>query len=314
MVECEFFHKQAMERLLAIHGVPPADVEVKHMTGTTKIAGDNLKFTYTTPSREELLSDPNPLLLNHGWFTTGEIYQGLANAVAQRGKSVITYSRSDRPSLCDINPLVVVQAAKLMSMDAWAVMRKIKDEMGHKSFDIYGHSLGGRTSVDIATHKPEYIGSVLLDGSCGLNRYGLRKEIQLLFGEFIPHELLPSIGRLALLNAPQQTAKTIYRAIHSPLRTAAEGIDAGTANLHEGLQKLSKMGKGRIAIHSQQDAFFPLEAVRHDSHHLFNIFEVRRDPCSQHIAPITDPEDTADIIISVLDQIHKRKPELSLAA
>ncbi len=187
-------------------------------------------------------------------------------------------------------------------------MKFVRDETGHTEFDIYGHSLGGDTAVNVASYlaeqkKDEGVRSVILDGTCGaedhdfLEMLGRTKD----FGK---DELWPSLWPIARNNDSRLGAQMLFHVFRNLPRTLAEGVHAGTTDVRPRLQMLGELGIARAAILSASDTYSPANSVERDSGHVFDKIYRREDPFSNHLAPQLDPVGTAIAIANVLDAMH----------
>ncbi len=278
-----------------------APIPIREITGETKIGGEDISLTYRAPSNPADTTDPTLLLIIHGWGGPELAYSELGAEAARRGKPSLTYGEGRSLGLVgDLNPLNLLRVAQLSSKAAWAAMRYAREEFGHDESDLYGHSWGGQTAVNVALHKPEHVRGVILDGSCGLDEHSLPTMIGRT-GQFARDELLPALGSLARKPGPRVGAQALHYVWRHPGRTLAEGLNAGSTNLHARIRRLGSRGIWVSAIQSPSDTYFKLEEVRRDSQHLFGEhFHVRDDPDSNHLAPQLDPEGTADLIMSAL--------------
>jgi hypothetical protein len=155
----------------------------------------------------------------------------------------------------------------------------------------------------------------VLDGSCGLDFHTLGEMIERT-KEFGGKELRPNLGRLALSSHPRLGPQLIHYIFRNPGRTLAEGLNAGSVNLHKRIERLAALGIGAAAIQSPKDLFFPVEAVESHSRHLFGEhFYTREDPEANHIAPQLDPSGTAEAILRAIHALNAaRRPRLAPAA
>lgn len=274
-------------------------IEIFAETGRASIAGANFNYTYRAPANQEEVTDPVPLLISHGWGGTELAYADLGEAVAELGKPSLTFNAPRSQGQRDLNPLSLLRVSKLSSQAAWAVMR----DSGFNLFDVYGHSKGGQTAVDVAMHKPAHVRAVILDGSCGLDRHSF-SEMLGRTKEFSKEELAPSLGKLAANGNGLIALQLAHYIFRNPGRTLAEGVDAAITNLHKRLQALGELGIKRVALHSRHDRYFPLDLVERDARDLFDVFFTRADPESNHLDPILRPKTTALVISEALSQVN----------
>lgn len=294
---------------------PVEPVALRQITGETGIAGQDIQLTYREPQDPTLITDPVPLVIAHGWNAPASAYGPLAEEVARLGKPTLTYEEDRSMGLLgDLNPLNLLRVAALSSKAAWAATRFARDELGHEKADAYGHSLGGKTVVNLALHKPEHMRHLVLDASVGLNKHRLPEMIGHT-GEFAVLELLPALGKLARSHGPQTGLHMLNYIRRHPARALAEGLDAGSSNLHESIARLAYRGIGVSAIQSRHDVYFDAGAVERDSGHLFgDHFHTREDPASNHLAPQLDPQGTAALIMHALDlRLHPDRYDQLLA-
>ena len=279
-------------------------------SGIAEIAGAQVSYTYREPTDEAMITDEVPLAITPGWGGPELAYRSLGVATAEMGKPSITYNAPRSKGLHDLNPYHLFKVAKFASQAAWGVMRDVKDTLHHELFDVYGHFLGGQTAVNVALHKPQHVRGVILDGSCGLENTTLREMINRT-GQFGKEELWPALPKLARGNGPMIGLQALHYIFRNPPRTLAEGLNAGSANLHPHIKELVARGIGAAAIQSPKDIYFHAEAVERDASHLFgDRFHVRHDPEANHLAPQLDPYGTAQAIMHLLGQ----RPELTPAA
>lgn len=279
---------------------PSEPIAIRTMTGETVIAGQSVHLTHRAPRDARLITDPVPLVIAHGWNAPESAYGPLAEEIAMRGKPTVTYEE-DGGLAGDLNPLNFLRVAVLSSKAAWAATRYVRDEFGYEEADGYGHSWGGKTVVNLALHHPGHMRGLVLDSSVGLNRHHLPEMVGHT-GEFAVLELLPALGKLARSHGPK-TGWHMFNYIRKhPGRSLAQGIDAGTANLHEGIEHLAHMGIGVSVLQSRNDVYFDADAVERDSGHLFGEhLHTRDDPESNHLAPLLDPVGTAALIMYAME-------------
>jgi pimeloyl-ACP methyl ester carboxylesterase len=280
---------------------PDGLVAIRSLTGEARIGGEHISVTYREAANKDDITDPTPLLIAHGWGGPEEAYKALGEEVAMRGKPSITYGEGRSLGVVgDLNPLNLLRVTKLASKAAWAAVRHVRDELGHETADAYGHSWGGQTAINLAVYKPEVVRAVVLDGSCGLDEHGLPVMIYRT-GQFFTRELVPALGKLARSPGPRAGLDAVHYMARHPGRSLAEGISAGTTDLHPRIEKLMRQGIPVAAIQSSNDAYFPLDRVESHSHHLFGEhFYTREDPESNHIAPQLDPVGTAVMVLNAL--------------
>jgi pimeloyl-ACP methyl ester carboxylesterase len=254
------------------------------------------------------VKDQVPLIIAHGWGGSELTYAELRQEIAKRGKPAITWnSPRSKGWLNDLNLFHLSEVAKFSSQAGWGVLKAVKNRFGYEQVDEYGHSMGGETVVNLAIHSSEHVRAVILDGSCGLDFHTLQEMI-IRTGEVGRKELLPVIGRLALSSSPRLGIQVAHYVFRNPGRTIAEGVNAGSTNLHQRLEMLGEQGIYRAAIQSEDDTFFPVRKVERDSRHLFDAFHIREDPSANHMAPQLDPAGTAETVIRLLNQVQP-KPE-----
>lgn len=282
-------------------------VTIREMTGETRIGGEDVSLTLREPANKADITDPVPLFIAHGWGGPEQAYSRLGEEVAKRGKRSVTYGEGRSLGfLCDLNILHLLKVAQLSSKAAWAAMRYVRDEFGYEKSDAYGHSLGGETVVNVALHKPDHVRAVVLDGSCGLDDHSLPEMIGRT-GQFAVGELLPALGKIAWSHGPRTGLHALHYIGRHPARTLAEGLHAGSTNLHTRIERLGELGIGVSAIQSPGDIYFPLHAVERDSRHLFgDHFHKRDDSEANHLAPQLDPVGTAEAVIYALDLQRSR--------
>jgi pimeloyl-ACP methyl ester carboxylesterase len=296
-----------VEAVRSFDPVQPEPVAIYEVSGETRIGREKISLTYRAPVNPEDITDPVPLVIAHGWGGPELAYSNLGEEVAKMRKPSITYGEGRSLGLlCDLNPLHLLKVAQLSSKAAWAAMRYVRDEFGHSKFDAYGHSLGGETVVNVAHHKPDHVRTVIVDGSTGLDDHTLIEMIGRT-GEFGKKELWPALGKIARGSDPRIGLHALHYIARHPARTLAEGLNAGSTNLHSRIERLGALGIGISAIQSPNDIYFPVEAVERHSRHLFGEhFHIRSDPESNHLAPQLDPLGTAHAIIQALDRHHPR--------
>lgn len=280
---------------------PSEPIAIRTVTGETGIAGQDIGLTYREPSDPDQIADPVVLVIAHGWNAPESAYAPLAEAITRLGKPTVTYEEERSMGLaCDLNPLNLLRVSALSSKAAWAATRFARDEHGHDEADGYGHSMGGKTVVNLALNHSEHMRELVLDGSVGLNKHRLPEMIGHT-GQFAVLELLPALGKLARSHGPKTGWHMLNYVGRHPARALAEGLDAGSTNLHEGIARLAYRGVGISVIQSRNDAYFAADAVERDSRHLFgDHFHTRDDPESNHLAPQLDPQGTAELIVYAL--------------
>lgn len=295
---------------------PPGPIAIRRMSAETSIGGQGVRLTYREPRNPSDITDPVLLLIAHGWNAPESAYGPLAEAVAGLGKPSLTYEEDRSLGLVgDLNPLNLLRVAALASKAAWAAARFARDELGHDQADGYGHSLGGKTVVNLALNHSDHMRGLVLDGSVGLNRHRLPGMVGRT-GQFAVGEVVPALGKLARSHGPKTGLHVARYMWRHPGRTLAEGVDAGSSNLHEGIERLLYRGIGISVIQSRHDIYFAHHAVHEDSGHLFGEhFHLRDDPDSNHLAPQLDPSGTAGLIIRALElQSGGAEAETSLVA
>ncbi len=293
---------------------PARPVAIREITGETSIGGQGVRATYREPLSASDITDPVLLTIAHGWNAPESAYAPLGKAVAMLGKPSLTYEedRSLGP-VGDLNPLNLFRVAELASKAAWAAARYARDEFGHEETDGYGHSWGGKTVVSLALHKPNHVRNLVLDGSVGLNMHHLPEMIGHTI-RFPAQEILPALGKLARSHGPKTGLHMLNHIRRHPARALAEGLDAGSANLHEGIAHLAYLGIGVSAIQSRNDIYFAADAVERDSGHLFDDhLHTREDPGSNHLAPQLDPHGTAALIVHAIELRQQQAVLMPLA-
>lgn len=278
---------------------PCETVAIRTVTGETAIAGQDVRLTYRSPRDASHITDPVVLTIAHGWNAPESAYGPLAEAIALRGKPTVTYEE-DTDLAGDLNPLNLFRVAALSSKAAWAATRFARNTFGHDQADGYGHSWGGKTVVNLAIHHPEHMRNLILDSSVGLNRHRLPEMVGHT-GQFAVLELLPALGKLARSHGPKTGWHMLNYIRKHPTRALAQGFDAGSANLHDGIEHLAYLGIGVSVLQSRNDVYFAADAVERDSGHLFGEhLHTRDDPESNHLAPQLDPDGTAALILHAL--------------
>lgn len=280
---------------------PCEAVSLRTVTGETRIAGQDVRLTYRAPREAAHITDSVPLLIAHGWNAPESAYGPLAEEVAMLGKPSVTYEEDRSLGLIgDINPLNLFRVAALSSKAAWAATRYVRDKFGHEETDAYGHSWGGKTVVNLALYHPDTIRQLVLDCSVGLNGHRLPGMVGRT-GQFAALELLPALGKLAQSHGPKTGLHMFNYVRRHPVRSLAEGLDAGSANLHDGIGRLLYRGIGVSVLQSRNDVYFGHEAVQRDSGQLLGEhLHTREDPASNHLAPQLDPGGTATLIVHAL--------------
>ncbi len=288
-------------------------VAIRTVTGETSIGGQDVRLTYREPRDADQLTDPVVLVIAHGWNAPASAYGPLADEVARLGKPNITFEEDRSLGLVgDLNPLNLFRVAALASKAAWAAARYARDELGHKKADAYGHSWGGKTAVNLALNQPGHMRNLVLDGSVGLNGHHLPEMVGHTL-QFPAKEILPALGKLARSHGPKTGLHMLNYIRRHPARAFAEGLDAGSANLHEAIEHLLYLGIGVSVIQSRNDIYFAADTVARKSGHLFgDHLHTRDDPRSNHLAPQLDPRGTAELIMHAIEL--RRGPETVMTA
>jgi pimeloyl-ACP methyl ester carboxylesterase len=293
-------------------GRSPSEIPTSVFTGIARIAGAKVHFTFETPYNQKDITDPRPLEISHGWMGPEDAYDPLRQAVVQSGKPAITYNAArSRGLIRDLNPLNYhwSKVAEFTSKVAWGPLREIKEELGIEKFDAYGHSLGGQTVVNLATHKPEHIQNVVLDGSCGLDFHDLGESWSR-SKEFVKAEFLPSRGKLVKTAGPELTRQAVHYIFRNPALTLVEGLNAGSTNLHGRIHRLHEKGIGVAALQAHNDVFSPAEKVLADCDELLGAHMYTREhTAAGHLDPQLDPYGTAKLILRALAEL--RHPQYS---
>ncbi|MGH7193563.1 MAG: alpha/beta hydrolase [Candidatus Saccharimonadales bacterium] len=294
---------------------PSEPIAIRTMTGETSIGGQDVRLTYREPRDPSDITDPVVLLIAHGWNAPESAYGPLAEAVASLGKPSLTYEEDRSLGLVgDLNPLNLLRVAALASKAAWAATRFARDELGYDKAHGYGHSLGGKTVVNLALNHSDHMRGLVLDGSVGLNHHRLPGMVGRT-GQFAVGEVVPALGTLARSHGPKTGLHVARYMWRHPGRTLAEGVDAGSSNLHEGIARLLYRGIPVSVVQSRNDIYFAHGSVHQDSGHLFGEhFHLRDDPDSNHLAPQLDPRGTAELIMHALGLQLEAEAEAAVAA
>lgn len=283
---------------------PIQAVETQRLRGVAKIAGAKVEYTLEQPTDEAVVVDSVPIVLVHGFGGVKTSYRQLRTSLAQMGKPAITYRPArSRGIRGDMSPLNLLYPNKLASQAAWAVMRDIRADIGHELFDVSGHSMGGQTVANLASHKHEHIRSAIFVASVGLGNHSLPHMLGRA-ARFLPQELAPSAKHIIESTEPRVALESLHYWLRNPQRSLAEGLGTAGCNLHERLVEMEKSGIKTAAIQFQNDVFFPLEAAIKHSRHLFHAHHVYEDPGSNHLTPQLDPQGVAGAIISVLGRLY----------
>lgn len=279
-------------------------IKTKTTEAIGKIAGTDVEIhcTIEGPADEKLRIDDVPLLIAHGYFGAEPAYDDYRHELAQRGKVAVTWEAARSKGLWhDLNLLGIKHPQLLASRAALGVTRAVQDKIGAEVFDGSGHSNGGQTVAELALHKPELFRSLTFLGSVGLDPHTF-KEMLGRVGDFGKKDLLrPSIAKLAL-RPNLVIAEAKYALANLPL-TAAEGISAATCDMHPRVIRNKENGIPVAAIQYQEDDFFPLNAVRAHSEHLFDVFHVYRNPKIRHTGPQEDPSGSAYAQLEVIREL-----------
>lgn len=282
---------------------PSGPVAIREVRGETGIAGQDVRITYRGPRDSGDVTDPVVLIIAHGWNAPASAYDPLSEELAKLGKPNAVYEEDESLGLvCDLNPLNLLRVATLSSKAAWAATRFVRDEFGHDEADGYGHSLGGKTVVNLALHHSDHMRGLVLDASVGLNKHRLPGMIGRT-GQFAVGEVVPALGTLARSHGPKTAWHMFNYMRKHPGRALAKGVDAGSSNLHEGISRLTYRDIIVSLIQSRNDVYFDADAVERDSGHLFGEhLHTREDPDSNHLAPLLDPKGTAELIVYALER------------
>src|ERR1039458_6546847 len=89
-------------------------VEIRAVTGVTRIGNEKVSLTYREPVNASDITDPVPLLIAHGWGAAELAYSNLGEKLAEGGKPSITYGEGRSFGfLNDLNPCHLLKVAEL---------------------------------------------------------------------------------------------------------------------------------------------------------------------------------------------------------
>lgn len=290
------------------------DIPTRIVEGVGRIARASVPYHFEIP--EEII-DPVPLVVVHGYLGTEDFYAPLRRYIARNGKPAITYeSARVQELLAGLHPEHFMRPSRLLSQEVWAIIREIiKNEKTIKKtenpdfttdvFDLDGHSQGGPTSTSVAQAKSDYIRSIILDASAGLEKHNLRKMVRRL-PSFTKRELLPAVasGEMSYVTEVAVVFRALHHIYRNPARTLAEGIAVANSNVREVLPEISAQGIGTGMVGYRNDRLCPVDNALRDGGHLVDIAYVFDNPEAGHLAAQLYPEEVGHTHLQIFSALN----------
>jgi pimeloyl-ACP methyl ester carboxylesterase len=271
--------------------------EIEIIPGETIVGRQKVRTELISPLGSEAITG-NLVLVNGGWGAPRMFYADFAESLARRGTPAMIYDDNRTLGLRgDLDLRNLKRVGQLSREAGSAALTYAQEQFGFDEIDLYGHSRGGKTTLDVAEDHLEAVKKAVLDASCGFGGAGFLK---LLFrtGEIGRKDLGDLVEELGILDNPEKIFNTSAHIFRNFLRTLAEGIDAGTANLEVPLTRAILNGLLVAGIIARRDRYFPGADVKRRSGHLFGKqLHERADPNADHFGPQRDPNGTADLVI-----------------
>lgn len=275
---------------------PPLVVPTVITPGTAAISHAEIGFSVEQPENPDLITDPTPVVIVHGFYGIEAAYGGFRNALAQQGRIVVTYGRAHQSWSRFLHPSQLGKPHRLISQAPLAVIRALDTEV-----DALGHSYGGANAVDLAAHKPDHFRTVTMAASAGTNGHSLLTLAKNTPDEAI-HEVIPMIPELyhavgagGLWEAMRYSSNLI--------RLLSETVDVATRDVRHTIPEVQAHGIPVAAIQSPDDKFFPIHEVYEHIGELVNEFRVFPYPDAGHSAMMRMPVEFADFYRATVNKM-----------
>lgn len=270
--------------------------EVLSIRGIAEISGGMVAYERLKPN---IITDPTDVVIVPGFVGIKPAYDKLGQAFARQGREVVTLRpvRTQR-FLNAVHPRHLLHPLLLQSQAVWAVMKDIHDDDGVDRFDLWCHSLGGPVGCSTAEHKPEYIRSINLVGSAGMDGHTPFSLAQRLYDAGL------EIGKTApgLDIDRLRTARHVaYYTLLNPFRTTAEALAVSGIDNRPSVQRIRNLGIKVARTQLELDPFFPTAHITDEDKAAVDTF--RFIPGLGHLGPQTEPELVARDSILAFDQL-----------
>lgn len=275
---------------------PPLEVPTIITPGTAAISNAEVGFSVEQPEDPDLITDPIPVVIVHGFYGIEAAYGGFRNALAQQGRIVVTYGRAHQSLSRFLHPSQLGKPHRLISQAPLAVIRALDAEV-----DAIGHSYGGANAVDLAAHKPDHFRTVTIAASAGTNGHSLLTLAKNTPDETL-HEVIPMVPELYHAIG----VRGLWEAVRygsNPIRLFSETFDVATRDVRHTIPEVQKHGIPVAAIQSLDDKFFPIHEVDEHIGELVDEFRVFPYPDAGHSAMMRMPVQFADFYRATVNKM-----------
>lgn len=283
----------------------PGNIPFQVFEGKASIARAKIDWRYRLPEESS-----GSVMIDHGLGAKDGAYSSLADFLASHGIAVAEHRATHyQDLLAGLHPRHLFDASRLLYQAPWGVIRDIQNrddiEGPTETFDMVGHSLGGRTAVKNAQRHPDTIGNVVLIDSIGMEGHHL-PGLALRLPGFFHNELRPVItgGGLEIEEKARLVAGGVLYFAENPWRGAGEIWSLSRARIGEDLTELSKLGKGTAVIASPQDSLVHTEEEAGKKSDVFVRLPEIEGKRLDHLGPIRHPEIYGITVIRLLQHLN----------
>lgn len=262
-----------------------ADISVTK--ARAQIGGATVRYTQLINER---LADPTPIVIANGFCGTEGAYKPLAVEIALRGRNVVYLEPPRSQAICGLIKEEHFENVLLLQQQSiWVAGRESVKAVDCDQFDLFGHSLGGKTSTGVAMHKAERVRNIMLAAPTGLDgRNKLRHRITVL-----PQVALYDIG--GGINAIRENSgnglavETAGHVLKRPIRTFREGVAAARADIRKDVDELRNRGVRIGLTLFANDGIFNTDHVLHANRARNFDAPIRIIPNARHAYPQEQP-------------------------
>lgn len=291
----------------------PGGIPFETFEGKASIARASVSWRFRVP--KEFTRDAS-VIIDHGLGAKQGAYSELSDYLASHGIATADYRATHFQSwLAGLHPKHLLNASRLLYQAPWGVIREIQAQddikAPTKTFDMVGHSLGGRTAVKNAEQHPNAIDNVIAIDSIGLEDHhlpGLASRLPGFFGKDVGSLLTGS--ELSLEEKARLLANGVLYFSENPWRGAGEIWSLSRSRIGDEMADLSAQGKGTAIIVSPEDSLISPKKTKEKSSGKPDVFvELPDIPDKRldHLGPIRHPEVYGRTLISVLGYLDSIK-------